>query len=184
MALSKMCCTGNCVFFCVNILEMCCIFIQLYHTATPSDAYGFEQSSREYTLVEFGEMADEYKRNYFKKPLSVCVIYLKKRFKLRNKIQEITPDEVEQEFWRILALPEASVKVEYGADLQTGELGSGFPTTRTKDLSENDKVNENKHFFLLHVYFYRNIFILHGTSIISLAIINLSYDILMLIYQE
>ncbi|CAM4747121.1 unnamed protein product [Rotaria magnacalcarata] len=95
---------------------------QLYHTATPSDAYGFEQSGREYTLGEFGEMSDEFKRNYFKKPLS-----------------EILPEDVEQEFWRILSLPEASVKVEYGADLQTGDLGSGFPTIRTKDLNENDK---------------------------------------------
>ncbi|CAF5148486.1 unnamed protein product, partial [Rotaria socialis] len=48
-------------------------------------------------------MSDEFKRNYFKKPLS-----------------EILPEDVEQEFWRILSLPEASVKVEYGADLQTG----------------------------------------------------------------
>lgn len=44
---------------------------QLYHTASPSDAYGFEQSSKEYTLGEFGEMSDEFKRNYFKKPLRV-----------------------------------------------------------------------------------------------------------------
>ncbi|CAF5111876.1 unnamed protein product, partial [Rotaria sp. Silwood1] len=94
----------------------------LYHTATPTDAYGFEQLAKEYTLGEFGAMADEFKRNYFKKPLS-----------------EISCDEVEQEFWRILSLPDASVKIEYEADLQTGELGSGFPTIRTKDLTENDK---------------------------------------------
>lgn len=95
---------------------------QLYHTATPTDAYGFEQSEREYTLGEFGEMADEFKRNYFNKPLT-----------------EISSDDVEQEFWRILSLPDASVKVEYGADLPTGELGSGFPSMKTKDLTENDK---------------------------------------------
>jgi len=95
---------------------------QLYHTASPSDAYGFEQSSKEYTLGEFGEMSDEFKRNYFKKPL-----------------REITEDDVEREFWRILSLPEASVTVEYGADLPTGELGSGFPTMKTQDLRENDK---------------------------------------------
>ncbi|CAF0761691.1 unnamed protein product [Adineta ricciae] len=95
---------------------------QLYHSATPSDAYGFEQSPKEYTLGEFGEMADEFKRNYFKKPLS-----------------EITCEDVEQEFWRILSLPDASVKVEYGADLPTGDLGSGFPSAKTKDLTENDK---------------------------------------------
>jgi hypothetical protein len=48
---------------------------------------------------------------------------------------------VEREFWRILSLPDSSVKVEYGADLPTGELGSGFPTTKVHDLSENDKVS-------------------------------------------
>ncbi len=65
----------------------------------------------------------------------------KKQKKILNLfIQEITCDDVEQEFWRILSLPDASVKVEYGADLPTGELGSGFPTTKTKDLTENDKV--------------------------------------------
>jgi hypothetical protein len=32
--------------------------------------------------------------------------------------------------------------VEYGADLPTGELGSGFPSIKTKDLNENDKVSE------------------------------------------
>ena len=55
-------------------------------------------------------------------------------------VQEISCDDVEREFWRILSLPDASVKVEYGADLPTGELGSGFPTTRVQDLTENDKV--------------------------------------------
>ena len=47
---------------------------QLYHSAAHSDAYGFEQSAKEYSLGEFGEMADEYKRNYFNKPLTVISI--------------------------------------------------------------------------------------------------------------
>lgn len=55
---------------------------------------------------------------------------------------------MEREFWRILSLPDASVKVEYGADLPTGELGSGFPTTRMQDLSENDKVTVRSSFLL------------------------------------
>lgn len=92
-------------------------------------------------------MADEFKRNYFNKPLSVCIIendtslYI---FFSNINIQEISCDDAEKEFWRILSLPDASVKVEYGADLHTGELGSGFPTGKTKDLTENDKVNQIK----------------------------------------
>ena len=38
------------------------------------DFYGFEQSSKEYTLAEFGEMADKFKEEYFKKPPHVCQI--------------------------------------------------------------------------------------------------------------
>ena len=53
------------------------ICIQLYHTASPSDAYGFEQSGKEYSLQEFGEMADEFKRNYFKRSLSVRILKFK-----------------------------------------------------------------------------------------------------------
>jgi hypothetical protein len=49
--------------------------LKLYHTAAPSDAYGFEQSGKEYTLGEFGEMADEFKRNYFNKPLTVNLMF-------------------------------------------------------------------------------------------------------------
>ncbi len=73
------------------------------------------------------------------------VLFERKKQKkiLKLFIQEITYDDVEQEFWRILSIPDASVKIEYGADLPTGELGSGFPTTKTKDLNENDKVKLN-----------------------------------------
>ncbi|CAF0841630.1 unnamed protein product [Didymodactylos carnosus] len=34
---------------------------------------------------------------------------------------------------------DTSVKVEYGADLPTGELGIGFATVKSKDLSDQDK---------------------------------------------
>ncbi|CAF0968427.1 unnamed protein product [Didymodactylos carnosus] len=95
---------------------------QLYQTACPLDAYGFEQSRKQFTLQEFGEMADNFKQTYFQKEL-----------------HNITCEEVEKEFWRVLASPTASVKVEYGADLPTGELGSGFPTVKSKDLSDQDK---------------------------------------------
>jgi hypothetical protein len=76
--MSKMCCSSN--FFSVKTKLLLFIF-QLYHTASPSDAYGFEQSAKEYTLGEFGVMADEFKRNYFNKSLSVCFDFQEKKTK-------------------------------------------------------------------------------------------------------
>ena len=37
----------------------------------PSEAYGFEQSKRLYTLQTFGEMADQFKLDYFNMPVHV-----------------------------------------------------------------------------------------------------------------
>lgn len=81
----------------------------------PTDAYGFGQSKIEYNLNDFGKMADKFKREYFKKDPS-----------------EVSLEECEREFWRILASPDESVEVEYGADLHTLETGSGFPTKSNK----------------------------------------------------
>ncbi len=37
----------------------------------PSEAFGFEQAQREYTLQQFGEMADQFKSEYFNMPVHV-----------------------------------------------------------------------------------------------------------------
>lgn len=91
----------------------------------PTDSYGFEQSKKKYSLNEFSLMANKFKENHFKK-----------------RKESITSDEIEREFWRILASPNESIVVEYGADLHTLEIGSGFPTISYKGESKsNDKVN-------------------------------------------
>lgn len=40
------------------------------------EIYGFEQAKREYTLQTFGEMADQFKRDYFGMPVhvSICAV--------------------------------------------------------------------------------------------------------------
>ncbi|CAF0835944.1 unnamed protein product [Brachionus calyciflorus] len=81
----------------------------------PTDEYGFGQSKNEYNLTEFGKMANKFKSEYFRKSLD-----------------EITPEECENEFWKILSNPDEVVEVEYGADLHTLETGSGFPTKSHK----------------------------------------------------
>lgn len=37
----------------------------------PSEAFGFEQAKREYSLYQFGKMADEFKCRYFNMPVHV-----------------------------------------------------------------------------------------------------------------
>lgn len=37
----------------------------------PTEAFGFEQATREYTLQSFGEMADAFKADYFNMPVHV-----------------------------------------------------------------------------------------------------------------
>ena len=49
------------------------------------EAFGFEQAQKEYTLQSFGEMADQFKSDYFNMPLHLIPMSL-----------------VEREYWRIL----------------------------------------------------------------------------------
>uniref|UniRef100_A0A1W7RA81 [histone H3]-trimethyl-L-lysine(4) demethylase n=1 Tax=Hadrurus spadix TaxID=141984 RepID=A0A1W7RA81_9SCOR len=88
----------------------------------PQEAFGFEQAQREYTLQEFGEMADKFKSNYFNMPVHM-----------------VPPSVVEREFWRIVNAVDEDVTVEYGADLHTIEHGSGFPTKSVKELLSGDE---------------------------------------------
>lgn len=88
----------------------------------PKEAFGFEQARQEYTLQEFGDKADRFKRDYFQMP-----------------IHKIETSQVEKEFWRVLTDIHADVTVEYGADLHSAEVGSGFPTANTPGLLPEDR---------------------------------------------
>lgn len=87
----------------------------------PSEAFGFEQASREYTVQQFGEMADAFKANYFNMP-----------------VHKVPTELVEKEFWRITSSIDEDVCVEYAADLHTIEIGSGFPTKNSPNLMGDD----------------------------------------------
>jgi hypothetical protein len=41
------------------------------------EAFGFEQAQREYTLQQFGEMADQFKSDYFNMPVHVSCLLTK-----------------------------------------------------------------------------------------------------------
>uniref|UniRef100_S4RDL6 [histone H3]-trimethyl-L-lysine(4) demethylase n=1 Tax=Petromyzon marinus TaxID=7757 RepID=S4RDL6_PETMA len=81
----------------------------------PQEAFGFEQATKEYTLQSFGEMADTFKSDYFSMPVHM-----------------VPPELVEKEFWRLVSTIEEDVTVEYGADIHSGEFGSGFPVRGTR----------------------------------------------------
>ncbi|KAI1891193.1 hypothetical protein AGOR_G00162430 [Albula goreensis] len=81
----------------------------------PSEAFGFEQATREYTLQSFGEMADTFKADYFNMPVHM-----------------VPTELVEREFWRLVSSIEEDVTVEYGADIHSKEFGSGFPMKNGK----------------------------------------------------
>ncbi|XP_050314054.1 lysine-specific demethylase lid [Anthonomus grandis grandis] len=88
----------------------------------PTEAFGFEQAQREYTLQQFGEMADHFKSDYFNMPVHM-----------------VSTSTVEREFWRIVSSIDEDVTVEYGADLHTMDHGSGFPTKSSANLFQGDK---------------------------------------------
>jgi len=48
------------------MLTVVTIFKLFQECNKPIEAFGFEQAKREYTLQSFGEMADNFKRDYFK----------------------------------------------------------------------------------------------------------------------
>ncbi|XP_068125459.1 lysine-specific demethylase 5B [Hyperolius riggenbachi] len=81
----------------------------------PQEAFGFEQASRDYTLRMFGEMADNFKSDYFNMPVHM-----------------VPTELVEKEFWRLVSTIEEDVTVEYGADIASKEFGSGFPVRNGK----------------------------------------------------
>ncbi|XP_053210846.1 lysine-specific demethylase 5D-like isoform X3 [Panonychus citri] len=83
--------------------------------------FGFAQSQRDYTLADFGEMADQFKADYFRLPPHMVPL-----------------SRVEKEFWRLVSSMDESVTVEYGADLHTNDFGSGFPTKKSKFISPAD----------------------------------------------
>uniref|UniRef100_T1IT35 [histone H3]-trimethyl-L-lysine(4) demethylase n=1 Tax=Strigamia maritima TaxID=126957 RepID=T1IT35_STRMM len=92
----------------------------------PQEAFGFEQAIKEYTLQSFGEMADQFKSDYFNMPVHM-----------------VPPSVVEKEFWRLTSAIDEDVTVEYGADLHTMDHGSGFPTKNSRNLMPGDEEYAN-----------------------------------------
>lgn len=93
-------------------------------TSDSDEKFGF-QSGSDFTLEEFQQYACHFKDCYFGvedviEDLTINEIKQKKGW-------EPSVQEIEGEYWRIVEKPTDEVEVYYGADLETGSFGSGFP---------------------------------------------------------
>ncbi|KAK2595044.1 hypothetical protein QQS21_007234 [Conoideocrella luteorostrata] len=81
--------------------------------------FGFEEGGL-YSLKQFQQKANDFKQGYFenKMPFDHAL----------NCHRPVTEEDVETEFWRLVADLEETVEVEYGADIHCTTHGSGFPT--------------------------------------------------------
>ncbi len=72
--------------------------------------FGYHDGKK-YTLASYKEMADGFKRDYFSKDIS-----------------EVTEEQLETEYWRIVTTADHDMRIEYGSELHSTTHGSGFPT--------------------------------------------------------
>lgn len=81
--------------------------------------FGFEEGGL-YSLKQFQQKANDFKQGYFEKKMPFDHTL--------NCLRPVTEEDVETEFWRLVADLEETVEVEYGADIHCTTHGSGFPT--------------------------------------------------------
>lgn len=79
--------------------------------------FGFEPGP-EFTLDAFQRYAHQFKAHYFR-GLETDVT---------GKL-DLPIETIEGEYWRVVESPTEEIEVLYGADLETGTFGSGFPRT-------------------------------------------------------
>ncbi|KAI9149501.1 Lid2 complex component lid2 [Paramyrothecium foliicola] len=81
--------------------------------------FGFEEGGL-YSLKQFQQKANDFKQGFFEKKMPFDSKF--------NCHRPVTEEDVETEFWRLVADLEETVEVEYGADIHCTTHGSGFPT--------------------------------------------------------
>ncbi|GAB4829460.1 hypothetical protein Ancab_019132 [Ancistrocladus abbreviatus] len=87
------------------------------------EKFGFHSGS-DFTLEEFEKCADNFRKSYFgMKDTEEMTLSGTED----NRGWEPSVEDIEGEYWRIIEQPTDEVEVYYGADLETGVFGSGFP---------------------------------------------------------
>ncbi|KAJ0017571.1 hypothetical protein Pint_11402 [Pistacia integerrima] len=96
------------------------------------EKFGFHSGS-DFTLEDFQKYADNFKACYFGTKESEE----SKSDGFERRRWEPSVEDIEGEYWRIVEQPTDEVEVYYGADLETGPFGSGFPKASTM-VAESD----------------------------------------------
>ncbi|KAL9677371.1 hypothetical protein QQ045_005600 [Rhodiola kirilowii] len=97
-----------------------------------ADTFGFEPGP-EFTLSSFEKYANDFKQQYFSKNASDTNLGGNDDEKCEPSVEDI-----EGEYWRVVEKPTEEIEVLYGADLETGSFGSGFPKMSSEDTSSPD----------------------------------------------
>ncbi|KAL4576645.1 hypothetical protein LXL04_012742 [Taraxacum kok-saghyz] len=82
----------------------------------PAPGFGFEPGPL-FTLSEFQKYADDFKTQYFRRNDT----------NPNHDPWDPSLENIEGEYWRMVERPSKEIEVLYGADLETGTFGSGFP---------------------------------------------------------
>ncbi|KAK7304064.1 hypothetical protein RJT34_15075 [Clitoria ternatea] len=106
------------------------------NTSESDEKFGF-QSGSDFTLKDFQQYANFFKQCYF----GLKDADGDRKFSDSNHQNKWEPseEEIEGEYWRIIEQPTDEVEVYYGADLETGALGSGFPKASSPTISDSDQ---------------------------------------------
>ncbi|XP_024990790.1 putative lysine-specific demethylase JMJ16 isoform X1 [Cynara cardunculus var. scolymus] len=99
------------------------------------DGFGFEPGPR-VTLKDFQRYADDFKNQYFRKNISTTDAGGNS---ILHDKWEPSVEMIEGEYWRMVEKPTEEIEVLYGADLETGSFGSGFPRQPNQVASASDE---------------------------------------------
>ncbi|XP_042517534.1 putative lysine-specific demethylase JMJ16 [Macadamia integrifolia] len=89
-----------------------------------AERFGFEPGP-EFTLETFQKYADDFKGQYFRE--HDIITNSGDNQHMLHKWKEPSVENIEGEYWRLVEKPTEEIEVLYGADLETGVFGSGFP---------------------------------------------------------
>ncbi|XWS64754.1 hypothetical protein CRYUN_Cryun05aG0030800 [Craigia yunnanensis] len=88
------------------------------------ERFGFEPGP-EFTLDKFQKYADDFKALYFRREEND--VDMEGKMTIITEHHEPSVENIEGEYWRIVEKATEEIEVLYGADLETGVFGSGFP---------------------------------------------------------